>query len=242
MSTLVLRVFKYNAVAILTLWAAPGMFGQSVERQEVASQRNDISTSDQDDTAASLADPEPQTQQSQPPATDTANASARPAVYNFPDSSQRFRNYLQSAFGVGTIFASGISGAIAQNRNDPPEWKQGAEGYAKRFGSAFGERFIASTTVYGLGEAFHQDTSYHKCACTGTLNRLGHALKETYVARTESGRIVPSLPALVGPYVGGVAGTYAWYPDRFSWKDGIRQGTGILISRPLLSIFREFLP
>lgn len=164
------------------------------------------------------------------------------SAYQFPNAPERFKNYVKSTFSLGTVLISAIAGGVAQGRNAPPEWGQGAQGYGERFASALGERFISGTATYGLGEALHEDTSYHKCECKGGWNRLAHAFKESFTARTESGREVPSLPALVGPYVGGVAGVYAWYPNRFGWKDGIRDGTSLLISKPLLGILREFRP
>ena len=166
---------------------------------------------------------------------------SQPTEYRFPTSSEQFRTYIESALGPGTILIAGVNAALAQSRNDPPEWTEDVGGYARRFASAYSERFIANTAVYGLGEALHEDTFYHKCNCAGVMHRFGHVLKESYTARTESGRTILSFPALVGPYVGGWAAS-AWYPDRFGWKDRVLSGTGILISRPLLGLLREFLP
>ena len=242
MSTIFMnRVWKYMAfITLFFLGIATSLYAQNRDQQgSVATVQKDDerSSSDQSPPAASPQNAKPD---SQADANRNSPASPLPG-YKFPSSSERFHSYLKLAFGPGTILISGISGAVAQGKNNPPEWGQGAEAYAQRFGSAFGERLMSVTTTYGLGEVLHQDTAYQKCDCTGVLNRFGHALKETYVSRTSSGRIVPSVPVLVGPYAGGVAGVYAWYPGRFGWKDGIREGTAILITRPLLSILREFL-
>jgi hypothetical protein len=55
-------------------------------------------------------------------------------MYTRPTQKTKLRNYLFDAFGpypiVGAAFAAGIN----QAENTPPEWKQGAESYAKRSG------------------------------------------------------------------------------------------------------------
>lgn len=163
-------------------------------------------------------------------------------LYRFPTAGERFRGYAKWAFGPGPITIAGVQAGIWQNGNKPPEWQQGGEGYARRFASAWGERFIADTARYGLGEALHQDVTYHKCACRGFFPRAGHALKETYIARTSTGRAVPSIPVFAGAYAGSMTAVYGWYPNRFGWKDGVRLGSSNLISRPVLMLVREFLP
>lgn len=162
--------------------------------------------------------------------------------YRPPSAQDRFRQYLQDAYGPTAILAAAATAGIDQSRNAPPEWKQGATGFAERFGSRFGELAIAETTRYALASIVHQDTKYYRCACAGVFPRLGHALLSSATARTADGHRVVSIPDLVAPYAGGLAATSAWYPDRFGPKDGLRLGTISLGIRAGLNMVREFLP
>jgi hypothetical protein len=137
-------------------------------------------------------------------------------TYTRPTEKTKIENYIFDAYGpypaVGAVFAAGIGQAY----NTPPEWKQGAEGYSKRFGSGFGIAAISTTMRYGIAEAFREDTLYYRCECKGVFPRLRHAVLSTLTARRgQDGHSVFSLPALVAPYAGSMTAVYAWYPRRY---------------------------
>ena len=101
----------------------------------------------------------------------TSITAAQPDLtYTRPTEKTKIENYLFDAFGpypaAGAMFAAGMSQAY----NTPPEWKQGAKGYAKRFGSDFGIAAISTTTRYGLAEAFRENTLYYRCECKGVCS------------------------------------------------------------------------
>src|SRR5579863_5476719 len=173
-------------------------------------------------------------------------ASTSPAQLDFtyirPTQKTKLRNYFFDAFGpypiVGAAFAAGIN----QADNTPPEWKQGAEGYGKRFGSDFAIAAVSTTTRYALAQAFGEDTLYYRCECKGVLPRLSHALISTFTARRgDDGHRVFSLPALVAPYAGTMTAVYAWYPGRYSAMDGFRMGNYSLLGYAGGNVALEFL-
>jgi len=161
-------------------------------------------------------------------------ASTTPAqldlTYIRPTQKIKLRNYFFDAFGpypiVGAAFAAGIN----QADNAPPEWKQGAEGYGKRFGSNFAIAAVSTTTRYALAQAFKEDTLYYRCECKGVFPRLGHAVISTFTARRGGdGHRVFSIPALVGPYAGTTTAVYGWYPGRYDAEDALRMGNYSLL-------------
>jgi hypothetical protein len=173
-------------------------------------------------------------------------ASTAPAppdlIYTRPTEKTKIENYLFDAFGpypaAGAAFAAGISQAY----NTPPEWKQGAEGYGKRFGSDFGIAAISTTTRYGLAEALREDTLYYRCECKGVFPRLRHAVISTLTARRgQDGHSVFSFPALVAPYAGSMTAVYAWYPGRYNGKDALRMGNYTMLGYVGGNIALEFL-
>ena len=180
---------------------------------------------------------------------------------SFPDTRQRFDAYLASAFGPGAFVAAGISAAVDQTHSlkvgypadgypgpgqhpghgTVPEWGEGFDGYAKRYASRYGMSLVSTTTRFGLGELLHEDVSYRKCECSGVLSRTSHAVTQSFVAHTASGRAVPSLPAIVAPFVGAEVAVAAWYPSRYGVSDALRTSTNLYVSLPVQNVVNEFL-
>lgn len=154
-------------------------------------------------------------------------ASVQPiSNYTRPTQRAMARNYLFDAFGPYPLGGAAISAGFSQLDNAPPEWKQGAEGFGKRVGSAFGMAAIGTTTRYTLAEVLREDTLYYRCECRGVLPRTTHAVISTLTARRgRDGHRVFSYSSLVAPYVGASVALYAWYPDRYGVKDALRQGS-----------------
>jgi hypothetical protein len=150
-------------------------------------------------------------------------------------------NYVFDAFGPYPIVGAAFGAGINQANNTPPEWNQGVEGYSKRFGSDYGIAMVATTTRYGLSEAFKEDAMYYRCECGGIFPRVRHALVSTLTARRgEDGHRVFSIPALVGPYAGTMTAAYGWYPNRYGAKDAFRTGNYSLLAFAGENIALEF--
>lgn len=162
-------------------------------------------------------------------------------VYTRPTQKTKLRNYFFDAFGPYPIVGAGFASGINQAYNTPPEWKQGAEGYGKRFGSDFAIAGISTTMRYAVAEAFKEDTLYYRCECKGVFPRLGHAFTSTLTARRGTdGHRVFSFPALIAPYAGTMTAVYAWYPDRYSAKDALRMGDYTLLGYVGANVALEF--
>jgi hypothetical protein len=163
-------------------------------------------------------------------------------TYARPTHRTELKNYIFDAYGPYPIAGAALTAGINQFDNSPPEWRQGVEGFSKRFGSNFGIAAVATTTRYGLAQAFKEDTLYYRCNCSGVWPRMRHALTSTLTARRgEDGHRVFSLPALIAPYAGTMTAIYGWYPDRFSAKDGFRNGNYALLAYAGENISLEFL-
>jgi hypothetical protein len=163
-------------------------------------------------------------------------------TYVRPPETMKLRNYFFDAFGPYPIAVAGIAAGINQIDNSPPEWKQGAEGYGKRFGSNYGIVAVTTTTRYALSEALREDTLYYRCECKGLFPRLRHAVISTFTARRGvDGHSVFSFPDLVAPYAGTMTAVYGWYPGRFDYKDAFRMGNYSLLGYAGANISLEFL-
>jgi hypothetical protein len=163
-------------------------------------------------------------------------------VYTRPTEKTKLHNYVFDAFGPYPLAGAGFAAGINQAYDTPPEWKQGAAGYSKRFGSNFGIAAVSTTTRYALAQAFKEDTVYYRCECKGIFPRLRHAVTSTLTARRgEDGHRVFSFPALIAPYAGTMTAVYAWYPSRYDGRDALRMGNYTMLGYVAANIGLEFI-
>lgn len=183
------------------------------------------------------------------PAQSTQSQSTQPATddqtpaehYVFPTRRERFDRYVSSTVGPFRLMQTTFSAGIDQWSDSPEEWGQGMKGYGKRFASSLGRNAIQQTVTYGLDQALELDTGFRKSKRSGFFPRFKDALVQNVTSRTKSGRRVISVPRLAGVYTGGVIATETWYPERYSYKDGLRKGTSTLLTGFGINLLREFV-
>jgi hypothetical protein len=166
---------------------------------------------------------------------------AQATPYVRPTSKERFRRYASNAFGVSAVIGSGIGATFGQISNDPPEWERTAEGFGRRFASNYGEGAIRNTVSYGLSEAFKLDNRFEKSGKKNVGSRIKHVFLASYTTRTKNGNRIPDFPYAVGTFAGSITAAEVWYPNRYSYKDGFREGTISLGTRFGVNLLREFL-
>ena len=181
------------------------------------------------------------TPQTTPPSTIQTTQSTTTPDYVFPDHTARFKRYLKSTAGPFALVRTGVAAGINQWNDSPEEWGQGMKGYGKRYASGFGRNAIQQTVTYGLDEALHLDTGFQRSRREGFFPRLKDALAQNVTSRTRSGKRVVSAPRLVGVYTGSIIAAETWYPERYSYKDGLRSGTMTLLTGFGINALREFV-
>jgi len=137
---------------------------------------------------------------------------------------------------IETVAWAGIS----QETKTPAEWGRGAQGFGRRYASIVGQGVIQESVTYGLSEAMAVDSRFHKSRRHGFMPRAGDAILQSVTSRRDNGSRVVSTPLLPGYTAGGV-GVMTWYPDGYSWKDGVRYGGLAFASRAGMNLIREFV-
>ena len=161
--------------------------------------------------------------------------------YVFPTHRERFNRYLKSTVGPFRLVWSAGAAGIDQWRDHPEEWGQGMKGFGRRYASNLGQNAIHQTVTYGLDEAFGLDTGFKKSTREGFGGRLKDALLQNVTSRTKSGRRVVSVPRFAGAYSAAIISRETWYPERYSYKDGLRAGTANLLTGFGINLLREFV-
>ena len=215
----------------------------SVYGQQLKSSQNAQITPEQITEDAQANPTSPAEVKSSPPV-DAGQKSANqstPKPFVFPTRRERFNRYAKSTVGPYSLLSTGISAGIAQWRDSPEEWEQGASGYGKRYASAFGRKAIQQTVVYGLDSALGLDTGFRRSTRKGFFPRMKDALAENITSRTRTGKRVISVPRITGVYTSSIIAYETWYPERYSYKDGLRSGTRSLLTGFGLNLVREFV-
>ena len=172
---------------------------------------------------------------------DKKDQQATSQTYIFPSGKERFQRYVKDTIGPFRLLRTGAAAGIAQWRDAPEEWGQGMKGYGRRYASGLGQNLIQQTVTYGLDEAMGLDTGFQKSKREGFGPRFKDALLQNVTSRNRKGDRVVSVPRFAGIYTGAIVARETWFPDRYSYKDGIRNGTTTLITGFGINLVREFL-
>lgn len=142
-----------------------------------------------------------------------------------------------------TAFAkSAATAAMDQWKNKPFEWEQGSAGFARRYSHKLGTRVAENAIGFSIAAALDQDPRYFRSEAKGVKARLGHAVKSTFLTRTDSGDWTFSAWRFGGAY-GSAFLSNTWRPGRINGPgDALQRGT-ISIGFDLASnVMKEFWP
>lgn len=142
---------------------------------------------------------------------------------------QKFRLFFRSSTDPWPFLLAGVVSGIGQANDSYPEWHQGAEGYAKRYGAAYSDAFIGN--FFGnavLPVVLHEDPRYFQKGTGSRMSRLLWAASSTFWCKRDNGKWGPNY-ANVGGNMIGAAIARAYYPD--SERDvASTLGDGITVS------------
>lgn len=162
-------------------------------------------------------------------------------AYVRPDASTRRNRYLKDVFGPTALAKYAITAGVGTARNEPEEWGGQWKGFGKRYASDAGRGLIRGTVTYGLDEALKLDSHFYRSQNRSTGAKLKNALISPFTARRPNGKRTIGIPRIVGTYSAGVIAAETWYPNRYTYKDGLKSGTISLGTNMLFNLVREFI-
>lgn len=129
---------------------------------------------------------------------------------------QKLHLAAKGALDPFTFVAAGLDAGLGQLENSFPEYRQGATGYAKRFGASYADTFDG--TMFGnalFPVLLRQDPRYFRKA-TGTVkSRVWYALSTTVKCKNDHGKWVPNYSNVLGNIAaGGISNFYYPSSDR----------------------------
>jgi len=129
-------------------------------------------------------------------------------------AAQKFHVVARGSFDPVQYFWYGFLAGISQAQNSEPGYGQGAEGYGKRYGSAFADGTIENfMTAAVLPSLLHQDPRFFQSGQGGFGHRTGYAVSRIFVTRTDSGRQQFNFSEILGSAASASISTYSYHPS-----------------------------
>ena len=127
---------------------------------------------------------------------------------------QKFKTVGRGLIDPSEFVLQGFVAGLGQASNSNPSYGQGAQGYAKRYGTAYAdnaiENFMASAV---LPSVLHQDPRYYQLGHGGFSRRTLHALSRVFVTRSDSGNTQFNYSETFGAAIAATISTYTYHPQ-----------------------------
>jgi hypothetical protein len=142
-----------------------------------------------------------------------------------------------------TIFVvTGVLAGLGQLENLHPQFGQGMEGYAKRYGTGYADQAIGNMMTEGIFPSIlRQDPRYFRLGTGSAMSRTGWAVKQIFITRTDSGRHVFNASELVGNAVGATI-SMSYYGDYRTGHQLFQQWYTAVLTDMASDVLKEFWP
>jgi len=157
---------------------------------------------------------------------------------------EKFRAVTRSSFDPAQFAWYGLLSGISQAENSEPGYGQGAQGYGKRYGAAFGDGVIEGYMVGAAMPAlFRQDPRYFQSGKGGFWRRTVYAVSRVIITRGDSGNDQFNVSEILGSGLGAGISTYSYHPHADKTLSNTANVWGTQMSYDVLSFFvKEFWP
>jgi hypothetical protein len=149
-----------------------------------------------------------------------------------------------NSFNAEMIFGAAFNTALDPifNGSTNKYWGQGAEGFARRFGTRVTQSMAKGSGQALVGALFKEDRRFYVSRKQGFWPRFGFALTHTVIVKNDNGREQLSAGRIAGAFSSGFVGM-AWTPEPINTTQAalVRSGTamgGVLAG----SVWKEFQP
>jgi hypothetical protein len=127
---------------------------------------------------------------------------------------QKFKVVARGSFDYILIPWYASLAGISQVENSEPGYGQGAAGYGKRLGAAFGDGTIENfVTGAVLPSLLHQDPRFFQESQGGFWHRTEYAVSRIFITRTDSGHQQFNFSEIVGSAASAAISTYSYHPE-----------------------------
>jgi hypothetical protein len=151
---------------------------------------------------------------------------------------QRIQWVIKSTIGSGALFSAAFGTLVDNPKAYGTHW----EGFGERYGIRLTGLAVSNTMEAGLGVIWGEDPRYTRDAGAPFKNRIGHAIKMTYMAQNRDGSLMPAYARFIAiPGSNFLSNT--WRTDSDATVDHAAIRTGFrFLGRLGTNTFQEFWP
>lgn len=155
--------------------------------------------------------------------------------------SQKWHLYWKSYYDPRAIFAAAASAGLSQANDSVTEWGQGAAGYGRRLGNAYGKHVVRSSISIGLDGLIGYDPRYWPSERHGFRNRLLDSVSQMFRTRDDTGRWRIAYPTFASAFGSGFI-SRAWYPSgERGALDALKSGAASFGVDAAVTVLKEFV-
>jgi hypothetical protein len=157
---------------------------------------------------------------------------------------QKFKLQARSQFDLVEFPWYGFLAAISQATNSEPGYGQGADGYAKRYGAAWGDGGIENFMTGAIFPSLlHQDPRYFQLGKGSFWHRTRYAVGRIFITRSDSGNKEFNYSEIFGSALAAGISTYTYHPhaDKTLANTGSVWGTQLALDAMTFEV-KEFWP
>jgi len=148
----------------------------------------------------------------------------------------------KDSFDWPVYLTSGLFASLYQLEDQNHSFGQGMAGYAKRFGTAYGDQMFGNLMTEGIVPSlFHEDPRYFRVGEGSKKSRIGKALLQIIVTRTDSGGRTFNFSEW-GGNAAAVAISNAYYPDTRDVSDNVQKLLIACATDAFSNVLKEFWP
>ncbi len=155
---------------------------------------------------------------------------------------QKFKIATQDSFDRGTVVLAVLFGAEGQLTNSNRSFGQGAAGFGRYFGTAYGDFVIGNFMTEAIYPTLlHQDPRYFRRGKGSVAERLGYSIGQIFWTHTDRDGTQFNYSEIAGNAT-AVAISNAYYPENRDASDAVQKlGTQIGVDMAA-NILKEFSP
>jgi hypothetical protein len=156
---------------------------------------------------------------------------------------EKFKLFEHSSLDPFVFAAAAFQAGLSQATDEFPQYGQGAEGYAKRYGATFADQVSSNFFANFLYPVLlKEDPRYFRLGQGTVKRRMVYSLEQEFVAHKDSGGKTFAFENVLGAFTSGTLSN-AYYPSN-------DRGVGLTVSRSVISmlygsvggLFSEFSP
>ena len=127
---------------------------------------------------------------------------------------QKFKLVARGIYDPMEFVLVGFVAGLGQASDSDPSYGQGAQGYAKRYGTAYGDNAIENFMAYAVfPSVLHQDPRFYQLGHGGFRKRAMHAIGRVVITRSDSGQTQCNYSELLGASTAAVISNYTYHPQ-----------------------------